>query len=202
LSRFLTKKGILDLTGKAISELEAASRTVAAATPVVAKPLAELAQVVAKSLRTGGKLITFGNGGSAADAQHLAAEFVVKLGRDRSPMAAVALTTDTSVLTASANDYGYDEVFARQVEALGRAGDVTLGFSTSGNSENVRRALARARELELYTAAFLGSGGGVIAPVVDLAVIVPSDDTQRIQEVHIAMCHALTALVEDIIGNP
>jgi D-sedoheptulose 7-phosphate isomerase len=191
----------MELTDKVRLELEAASSALDAAIPTVAEPLAELARVVAERLRTGGKLMTFGNGGSAADAQHLAAEFVVRLGRDRPPMAAVALTTDTSVLTACANDYGYDEVFARQVEALGRPGDVALGFSTSGNSENVRRALTRARELGLYTAAFLGSGGGAIAPVVELAVIVPSDNTQRIQEVHIAMCHALTTLVEDIIEN-
>jgi D-sedoheptulose 7-phosphate isomerase len=191
----------MELTDKVRLELEAASSALDAAIPTVAEPLAELARVVAERLRTGGKLMTFGNGGSAADAQHLAAEFVVRLGRDRPPMAAVALTTDTSVLTACANDYGYDEVFARQVEALGRPGDVALGFSTSGNSENVRRALTRARELGLYTAAFLGSGGGAIAPVVELAVIVPSDNTQRIQEIHIAMCHALTTLVEDIIEN-
>ena len=184
------------------SELGAAARAMADATTVVAGPLAELAQVVAERLQGGGKLLTFGNGGSAADAQHLAAEFVVRLGKDRRAMAAVALTTDTSVLTAGANDYGYEEVFARQVEALGRPGDVALGLSTSGNSENVRRALVRAGELGLFTAAFLGSGGGVIMPVVNLAVVVPSEDTQRIQEVHIAMCHALTAVVEDIIETP
>jgi D-sedoheptulose 7-phosphate isomerase len=192
----------LNPTGRIKSELETAARAVADAATVVAGPLAELARVAAERIRTGGKLLTFGNGGSAADAQHLAAEFVVRLGRDRPAMAAVALTADTSVLTAVANDYGYEEVFARQVEALGRAGDIALGFSTSGNSENVRRALARAGELELYTAAFLGSDGGIIAPVVDLAIVVPSDDTRRVQEVHIAMCHALTALAEDIIETP
>ncbi len=184
------------------SELESAARAIADATTVVAGPLAELVRVVAERLQDDGKLLAFGNGGSAADAQHLAAEFVVRLGKDRRAMAAVALTTNTSVLTAGANDYGYEEVFARQVEALGRPGDVALGLSTSGNSENVRRALVRAGELGLFTAAFLGSGGGVIAPAVDLAVVVPSEDTQRIQEVHIAMCHALTAVVEDIIETP
>ncbi|UCE26396.1 MAG: SIS domain-containing protein [Candidatus Coatesbacteria bacterium] len=188
----------MDPTDRIRSELETTAKVIADSAPAVAGPLAELARVVAERLRAGGKLLAFGNGGSAADAQHLAAEFVVRLGRDRPAMAAVALTTDTSILTASANDYGYEEVFARQMEALGRAGDVALGLSTSGNSENVRRALVRARELELYTAAFLGAGGGTIAPVVDLAVVVPSDDTQRIQEVHIAMCHALTSFVEDI----
>lgn len=191
----------MDSTDKVRLELEAASNALDAAISTVAEPVAELARVVAERLCAGGKLITFGNGGSAADAQHLAAEFVVRLGRDRPPMAAVALTTDTSVLTACANDYGFDDVFARQVEALGRPGDIALGFSTSGKSENVRRALIQAGELGLYTAAFLGSGGGAIAPVVELAVIVPSNDTQRIQEVHIAMCHALVTLVEDIIGK-
>jgi len=192
----------LDQTDTIKSELETAARVIAAAVPIVAVPLASLVRVIAERLSAGGKLLAFGNGGSAADAQHLAAEFVVRLGKDRPAMAAIALTTDTSVLTAGANDYGYEEVFARQVEALGRAGDIALGFSTSGDSENVRRALVRARELGLFTAAFLGSGGGAIAPVVELAVIVPSENTQRIQEVHIAMCHALTLLVEDVIETP
>ncbi len=183
-------------------ELDAGARVLAEASAVVAGPLAELAGVTADRLRAGGKLLTFGNGGSAADAQHLAAEFVVKLVLDRPAMAAVALTTDTSVLTAGANDYGYEEVFARQVEALAREGDVALGISTSGNSPNVVRGLARARELGAYTAAFLGSGGGIIARAVDLAIVVPSDEARRIQEVHIAMCHALTALVEDLIYAP
>jgi D-sedoheptulose 7-phosphate isomerase len=195
-------KGILNPADRIKSELETAASTIADAATVVAAPLAELAQAVAERLQNGGKLFAFGNGGSAADAQHLAAEFVVRLGRDRPAMAAVALTTDTSILTAGANDYGFEEVFARQVEALGRPGDVALGLSTSGDSENVRRALVRAGELGLFTAAFLGSGGGVIAPVVDLPVVVPSDDTQRVQEVHIAMCHAFTSLVEDIIVKP
>jgi D-sedoheptulose 7-phosphate isomerase len=192
----------LDPADRIKSELETAAGAIAGAATVVAGPLAELAQVVAERLQDGGKLLAFGNGGSAADAQHLAAEFVVRLGRDRPAMAAVALTTDTSILTAGANDYGFEEVFARQVEALGRRDDVALGLSTSGDSENVRRALVRAGELGFFTTAFLGSGGGVIAPVVELAVVVPSDDTQRVQEVHIAMCHALTSMVEDIIVKP
>lgn len=192
----------MDLKTKAAAELQSSVRAQAEAVASVAEPLARLAGEVAERLHEGGKLLSFGNGGSAADAQHLAAEFVIRLGRDRPAMAAVALNADTSVLTAGANDYGYEEVFARQVEALGRARDVAVGISTSGLSENVRRGLVRACELGLFTTAFLGSGGGTVAAVVDLPIVVPLNDARRVQEVHITMCHALVALVEEILFGP
>ena len=163
-----------------------------------AGPLAEAAARVVASYRAGGKLLFCGNGGSAADCQHLAAEFTSALNHDRPrpALGAIALTTDTSFLTANANDFGFDHVFERQVEALGRKGDVLVGLTTSGNSPNVLRAFAKARELGLVTVLFSGESGGKARDVVDVAVCVPSRDTQHIQESHIALGHCLCAIVE------
>lgn len=156
------------------------------------------ASTIVASLRAGGKILFCGNGGSAGDAQHLATEFVstLTLDRRRPAMAAIALTTDTSLLTAVANDFGFEEVFARQVEALGRAGDVLVGISTSGTSRNVLRAFEQARALGLRTVALTGEGGGSLAPLADVAIRIPSTETSHIQEIHIATGQLIAFLVE------
>lgn len=151
---------------------------------------------LARSIRAGGKILFCGNGGSAADAQHLAAELVGRLRRDRRPLPAVALTTDTSILTAIGNDYGFKEIFARQVHALGLPGDVLIGISTSGNSENVLLAAQTARKQGLLTIGLLGNDGGKIAEAVDYKVLVPAKDTQRIQECHILIGHIWMEIIE------
>lgn len=158
--------------------------------------VAEAAAMVAACLRGGGKLLLCGNGGSAADAQHWAGELVSRFAYDRPGLPAIALTTDTSILTAIGNDYGYERVFARQVEALGRPGDVLFALSTSGRSPNVLAALAAARERGLGTVGFTGAREGAMAPLCDLLVRVPHTETPRIQEGHEAIGHAICALVE------
>lgn len=158
--------------------------------------VAEAASLVADALRAGGKLLLCGNGGSAADAQHWAGELVSRFAYDRPGLPAIALTTDTSILTAIGNDYGYERVFARQVEALGRPGDVLFALSTSGRSPNVLAALAAARARGLRTVGFTGAGGGEMAPLCDVLLRVPHEATPRIQEGHEAMGHAICALVE------
>ena len=159
-----------------------------------------LCAVCLKSLQDGGKLVFFGNGGSAADAQHIAAEFVVKLSQDRRPLAALALTTDTSALTAAGNDFGFEHIFARQIDALARPEDVAIAISTSGNSANVLRALERARALGLAAAGLSGRGGGAMVELAEPLLIVPSDDTNRIQEVHILLLHMLCGAIERELG--
>jgi D-sedoheptulose 7-phosphate isomerase len=154
------------------------------------------AQLLRACLAGGGKLLLFGNGGSAADAQHFAAELSGRYLKERPGLAAVALTTDTSALTAIANDYGFDQVFARQVEALAKRGDVAAGISTSGNSPNVLLGLRRAKELGCATLALLGRDGGSIGSEADLALVYPSRETPRIQEAHAVLIHLLCALVE------
>lgn len=153
-------------------------------------------QSCVRSLRAGGKLLLAGNGGSAADAQHIAGEFVSRFAYDRPGLAAVALTTDTSILTAIGNDYGYELLFARQVRALGRAGDLLLGYSTSGRSPNVLRALEAARELGLVTVGFTGNRGGPMRELCDHLLEVPSGDTPKIQEGHLVLGHVFCGLVE------
>ncbi|HEY8115989.1 MAG TPA: SIS domain-containing protein [Actinomycetota bacterium] len=155
--------------------------------------------VIVESLRAGGKILLCGNGGSAGDAQHLATEFVSTLTveRRRDAIAAIALTTDTSLLTAVANDFGFDGVFERQVEALGREGDVLLGISTSGNSENVVRALATAKAAGIRTIALTGESSGKVGAIADIAINVPSTQTSHIQEAHIAVGQLIAFLVED-----
>ncbi len=156
---------------------------------------------IAEALRAGAKVLTFGNGGSAADAQHFAAELVGRYLKERAAWSAIALTTDTSILTAVANDFGYDAVFRRQVEALGRKGDVAVGISTSGRSANVVTALAKAREMGLVTIGMTGQGGGKLAGQVDYLIDVPSPETPRIQEVHGLVIHVLCAIVEEAIAG-
>jgi phosphoheptose isomerase len=179
-------------------------RTVDTALSVQAECLddiAEAANILIGSLRAGGKLLICGNGGSAADAQHLATEFVSTLTLDnpRPSIPALALTTDSSLLTAIANDFGIEGVFARQVESLGRPGDVLIAISTSGNSANVVRAAARAREQDLKVVALTGAGGGSLASEADVAIRVPSTITGHIQECHLAVEQLLASLVEDAL---
>ncbi|OAG27523.1 D-sedoheptulose-7-phosphate isomerase [Thermodesulfatator autotrophicus] len=155
------------------------------------------AEEILRALKAGGKLLIFGNGGSAADAQHMAAEFVNRFRLERLPLPAIALTTDTSILTAIANDYDFSQVFSKQVKALGHPGDVALGISTSGNSENVLQGLATARELGLFTIGLTGGDGGKMPSYADLVITVPSRETPRIQEAHIFYIHLVCELVEE-----
>ena len=158
--------------------------------------LAGIAAKIVESLRAGGKVLICGNGGSAADAQHLAAELVGKFYLVRAPLPAVSLTTNTSSITAVGNDFSFDDIFVKQMRGLGRRGDVAIGISTSGNSENVIRALDAAREDGLVTVAFTGQTGGRLVDHADLCLRVPSDDTPRIQEAHITAGHIVCELVE------
>ncbi len=175
------------------------SRTMAGTAEQCGESILGAAAAIVHSVRDGGKLLICGNGGSAADAQHLATEFVstLKVDRRRAAIPAVALTTDTSLLTAISNDYGFDEVFARQVEALGRPGDVLLGISTSGSSQNVVTAFDQARTQGLRTIALTGRSQGKLSPLADIEIRVPSDETSHIQEAHIAIGQLIAFLVED-----
>jgi len=158
--------------------------------------IAKTAETVAHGLRNGRKLLLFGNGGSAADAQHLAAEMVGRFGPDRAPLAAISLSTDTSILTAVGNDYGYDKIFARQIEALGQAGDTAIGISTSGNSPNVLAALDAARSKGLFTIGLTGETGGQMNDRAEVLFRVPSRVTARIQETHILLGHIICELID------
>jgi len=168
--------------------------------PALAPLVQEAATLVVATLSQGGKLMLCGNGGSAADSQHIAAELTGRFLEDRPPIAAVALSTDTSALTCIANDYGFDEVFSRQVTGLGRKGDCLIAISTSGNSRNVLRAAEAARAAGIRVIGLLGRDGGAVRPLCDLAIVVPSTTTARIQEAHIFIGHALCALVEEALG--
>lgn len=158
--------------------------------------LAEAANKIKECLKEGKKILIFGNGGSAADSQHIAAEFIGRFQKERQALPAIALTTDTSILTALINDYGNGIVFARQVEGLGQSGDIAIGISTSGNSSNVIEGLKKAKELGLTTMALTGRDGGEMGPLADIHLNVPSETTARIQEVHICMAHCLCELAE------
>ena len=153
-----------------------------------------------KAVRGGGKLMFFGNGGSAGDAQHLATELTIRYKSDRAAIAAIALTTDTSALTAAGNDLGFDRIFARQIEALGKPGDVAVAISTSGKSPNVIAALRQAKAMQLVTAALGGKGGGDMAGLADHLLVVPSATTARIQEMHIALGQMLCGALEIELG--
>jgi len=169
----------------------------------LAPSVARAAAVVISSLREGGKVLVCGNGGSAADAQHLAAELVNRFERERRALPAVALTTDSSSLTSIANDYSFERVFSRQVEALGRPGDVLIGISTSGNSANVARAMEVAGELGMTLVTFTGRDGGEMAKLMreaDVELRVPSDSTARVQEVHLLFIHAICDLIDEAFG--
>jgi D-sedoheptulose 7-phosphate isomerase len=162
----------------------------------IADTLVRFAELTAASMKAGGKLLVAGNGGSAADAQHLVAEFVSRLTINRPALRAIALTTDTSILTAIGNDFSFDSVFERQIEALGAPGDIFLGISTSGNSRNILCAVERARALGLTTVGFTGNDGGQLAQHCDLSVVVPSTVTMNIQESHLALEHIFCMMVE------
>jgi D-sedoheptulose 7-phosphate isomerase len=164
--------------------------------------MGRMAEVIAGAMREGGKLLMAGNGGSAGDAQHIAGEFISRLMYDRAPLPAIALTTDTSVLTATANDYGYEHVFERQVQGLGRKGDVLLAISTSGNSPNILRALDAARAGGLMTLGFTGAAGGRMVERTELLLRAPSDHTPIIQQIHIIAAHIICALVERALCPP
>ena len=166
------------------------------------EPVVAAAAAIRDALSAGGKLLIFGNGGSAADAQHMAAELMGRFERERAALAAVALTTDTSILSAIGNDYGFDGVFARQVEGLGRRGDVALGISTSGGSVNVVAALDAARSRGLKTIALTGRDGGAVGRAADIHVNVPDESTARVQEVHTTLIHALCDLIEGSASGP
>jgi D-sedoheptulose 7-phosphate isomerase len=165
-----------------------------------AETIAAIADSYVAALRAGGTLFFAGNGGSAADAQHIATEYVVRYSHNRRPLPAVALTTDTSLLTACANDLGYDEIFARQVEALACSGDVLVLHSTSGESPNTLRAAQAAKVKGVKVVALLGKGGGALRSLADHSLVVPSDETSHIQELHLAVEHIVCAMVESALG--
>jgi D-sedoheptulose 7-phosphate isomerase len=165
----------------------------------VVATIAKVSEILVEALEQGNKVLLFGNGGSAADAQHIAAEFVGRFAFDRPALPALALSVNSSSVTAIGNDYGFDRVFSRQLEALARAGDVAIGISTSGKSANVLHAMAVARKLGLHTIALTGSSGGMLRNAVDYCICVPSDETPRIQECHILIGHTISELVEQAI---
>jgi len=158
--------------------------------------LVKAVDVIGSVLKKGGKIILFGNGGSAADSQHVAAEFIGRFQKERKSIPAIALTTDTSILTALANDYSFDIVFSRQLEGLGTSKDVAIGLSTSGNSKNVSEAIKKAKKIGMKTISFTGGTGGLIAKASDISIIVPSKNTARVQESHICLAHVICELVE------
>jgi D-sedoheptulose 7-phosphate isomerase len=166
----------------------------------VGRSFAAALQILEHSLRCGGKLLLFGNGGSAADAQHIAAELVIRYKSDRPAIAAIALTTDSSALTACGNDLGFDALFERQIEALGRKDDVAIGISTSGKSQNVLRGLRQARAMELRTVGLAGGTGGEMPSLCDAVIVIPSSITARIQEMHITIGHMLCKALEQRLG--
>ncbi|BDG07179.1 D-sedoheptulose-7-phosphate isomerase [Anaeromyxobacter paludicola] len=191
----------MSTTAQVRQELEESIAVKRAWSDALCAAVAQAAERAAAALRAGKKLVFFGNGGSAADAQHLAAEFLGRYRRERAPLRAIALHTNTSAVTAIANDYGYDQVFVRQVEAWVEPGDVVFGISTSGDSEGVVSALARARTLGAFAVALTGEGGGRCASACDLLLAVPSRATPRIQESHITLGHILCGLVESSLSE-
>lgn len=162
----------------------------------IADTVSLIAELTANAMMAGRKLMVAGNGGSAADAQHLVAEFVVRLKANRPALRAIALTTDSSIITAGGNDFGFDCIFARQIEALGQPGDIFLGISTSGNSKNILKALQQAKAMDIATIGFSGNGGGEMKSLCDHNVIIPSDVTMNIQECHLALEHIFCMAVE------
>jgi D-sedoheptulose 7-phosphate isomerase len=164
----------------------------------LSEKIIEISEILTECIKNGGKILLCGNGGSAADAQHFAGELVVRLSSDytRPAIPAIALSSDNFVLTACANDFGFEQVFSRQIEALGKPEDVLLCISTSGNSPNLIKAIEKAREKQMKTVGLLGKDGGRMAKLADFSLVVSSQKTQRIQEVHITICHILTSLIE------
>jgi D-sedoheptulose 7-phosphate isomerase len=192
---------ISDLIEKKLAEGMAVLEAVAADSLLHAT-LKEAAETTASALKSGHKLMVAGNGGSAADAQHLVTEFVSRLCDDRPPMRAIALTTNSSILTAVGNDYGYERVFARQIEALGQAGDVFMAISTSGTSPNVLRALELSKQMGIMTIGLCGRTGGSMPPLCDYCIRIPSDVTMYIQQAHLALEHIFCMIVEQQYFGP
>jgi D-sedoheptulose 7-phosphate isomerase len=186
----------MDIADYFATELDEHRDVIDRSKAVLAAAFGNLVEACARSIRRGGKILLFGNGGSAADAQHIATELTIRYRDNRPAIAAIALTTDSSALTACGNDLGFGQIFARQIEAIGKADDVALGISTSGKSPNILIALRKAKEMGLVTAALSGRGGGDLPPLVDHLVIVPSDTTARIQELHILLGHMLCGALE------
>lgn len=182
------------------AELSEHAEVLRATAEALAEPFERLLDLTVEAIRGGNKILFFGNGGSASDAQHLATELTVRYKRNRAAIAAIALTTDTSALTAIGNDFGFDELFARQIEALGKPGDVALAITTSGQSPNIVRALEQARAMDIVPAAFGGKGGGRLQGLADPLLVVPSDTTARIQEMHITLGQMLCGALEIELG--
>src|SRR5881394_1477998 len=193
------------LSSRIAAHFEESGRLKLAAAAALTEPIARAGRLFAQSLKAGGKALACGNGGSAADAQHFAAELVNRFERERPPLAAIALTTDTSTLTSIANDYAWQQVFSKQLRAIGRNGDVLLAISTSGNSANVLDAVAAARELGVQVVALTGAGGGKIAAALDsrdVSICVPHKVTARIQEVHLLVLHCLCDAIDHQLFGP
>lgn len=187
---------MIDRHKQIIEEIQASIAVKQAVMEQNVETINRIIETARESLQTGHKLLLFGNGGSAADSQHIAAEFVSRFVMERQALPAIALTVDTSILTATGNDYHFDRVFARQIEALGQAGDVAWGISTSGNSPNVLKGMEEARRKGLKTVAFTGESGGKLKDAVDICLMVPSRNTARIQESHIMAAHIICGAVE------
>ena len=190
----------LDLDRFFDAELAEHADVMAATRAQLAAPFGRLVACGVEAIRGDGKILFFGNGGSAADAQHLATELTIRYVKDRAPIAAIALTTDSSSLTAAGNDYGFERIFARQLEALGQPGDLAIGISTSGKSPNVTLALQTARHRGLVAAALSGKGGGDLVGLADPLLVVPSDTTARIQEMHITLGQMFCGALEQSLG--
>jgi|SRR6185312_575553 len=198
--RATRREATMDLTAFFRSEFAEHESVLKATLAQCGAPFAALVAAALAAIRSGSKILLFGNGGSAGDAQHLATELTVRYVKDRAPIAAIALTTDTSALTAIGNDLGFDQLFARQVRALGRKGDLALGISTSGKSRNVILALEAAREMGLAAAALSGNDGGLLKGLADPLIVVPSRTTARIQEMHILLGQMLCGALERELG--
>lgn len=177
-------------------EASIATKQALLSSPDVVLTVAKVSEILVNALKQGNKVLLFGNGGSAADAQHIAAEFVGRFAFDRPALPALALSVNTSCVTAIGNDYGFDQVFSRQLEALARRGDIAIGISTSGNSANVLNAMSTAKKIGLHTIALTGRTGGNLRNTVDHCICVPSNETPRIQECHILIGHIISELVE------
>jgi len=180
-----------------IRELEESARVKKLMAKELAEKIAEASQWVIECFKTGGKVLLFGNGGSAADAQHIATELVCRFQKERKALPALALSTNSSLVTAQTNDFGFETVFSRQIEAWAKKGDIAIAISTSGNSPNILEGVKKAKELGMRTIGFIGKGGGELKNLVDLPLIVPSNDVPRIQEAHITIGHIICHLVEE-----
>jgi D-sedoheptulose 7-phosphate isomerase len=195
-----TDPALADVDAFLQRELGEHRETFEATAGILREPFAASLSLLERGIRAGGKILLFGNGGSAADAQHIAAELVIRYKIDRAPISAIALSTDTSALTACGNDWGFEAIFERQVQALARSNDVALGISTSGNSPNVLRGLRQARTMGLKTIGLSGGSGGQLQPLCDALIVVPSPVTARIQEMHITIGHMLCKSLEQRLG--